>query len=30
MTGLRATAFYWHFVNALAIAVVLTQLSPRL
>ena len=30
LTGLRATAFYWHFVNALAIAVVLTQLSPRL
>jgi heme/copper-type cytochrome/quinol oxidase subunit 3 len=28
--GLRATAFYWHFVNFLAIVVVLTQLSPRL
>lgn len=30
MNGLRATAFYWHFVNALAFAVLLTQLSPRL
>jgi heme/copper-type cytochrome/quinol oxidase subunit 3 len=30
MTGLRATAFYWHFVNVLALAVLLTQLSPRL
>lgn len=30
MNGLRATAFYWHFVNALALAVLLTQLSPRL
>jgi heme/copper-type cytochrome/quinol oxidase subunit 3 len=30
MNGLRATGFYWHFVNVLAIAVVLTQLSPRL
>jgi len=30
MNGLRATAFYWHFVNVLALAVLLTQLSPRL
>ena len=30
MNGLRAIGFYWHFVNVLAIAVVLTQLSPRL
>ena len=29
LIGLQATAFYWHFVNALAIVVVLTQLSPR-
>jgi heme/copper-type cytochrome/quinol oxidase subunit 3 len=28
MTGLRATAFYWHFVNMLALCVVGTQLSP--
>ena len=28
MNGLRATAFYWHFVNALALCVVGTQLSP--
>jgi cytochrome c oxidase subunit III len=30
LTGLRATAFYWHFVNVVAVVVVLTQLSPRL
>jgi cytochrome c oxidase subunit III len=30
LSGLRATAFYWHFVNALAILVVLTQLSASL
>jgi heme/copper-type cytochrome/quinol oxidase subunit 3 len=30
MTGLRATAFYWYFVNVLAVAVLLTQLSPRI
>jgi cytochrome c oxidase subunit III len=29
LIGLQATAFYWHFVNVLAIVVVLTQLSPR-
>jgi heme/copper-type cytochrome/quinol oxidase subunit 3 len=28
MNGLRATAFYWHFVNVLALCVVGTQLSP--
>ena len=27
MTGLRATTFYWHFVNVLALVVVGTQLS---
>ena len=30
LNGLRATAFYWHFVNVLALVVLLTQLSPRL
>jgi heme/copper-type cytochrome/quinol oxidase subunit 3 len=30
LNGLRATAFYWHFVNVLAVVVVLTQLSPSL
>ena len=30
LNGLRAIAFYWHFVNVLAILVVLTQLSPAL
>jgi heme/copper-type cytochrome/quinol oxidase subunit 3 len=30
LIGLRATALYWHVVNALAVAVVLTQLSPSL
>ena len=28
--GVRATAFYWHWVNLLAIAVTLVQLSPSL
>ena len=28
MNGLRATGFYWHFVNVLALCVVGTQLSP--
>jgi cytochrome c oxidase subunit III len=28
--GLWATTFFWHFVNALAVLVVLTQLSPSL
>ena len=30
VNGLLATAFYWHFVNALAVLVVLTQISPSL
>jgi heme/copper-type cytochrome/quinol oxidase subunit 3 len=30
LTGLKATAFYWHFVNVLAVVVLATQLSPRL
>jgi heme/copper-type cytochrome/quinol oxidase subunit 3 len=30
LNGLRATAFYWHFVNVMAVVVVLTELSPRL
>jgi len=30
LVGLRVVAFYWHFVNAVTIAVVLTQLSPSL
>ena len=30
LVGLESTAFYWHFVNVLAIVVVLTQLSPAL
>jgi heme/copper-type cytochrome/quinol oxidase subunit 3 len=30
LIGLRATALYWHVVNALAVFVVLTQLSPSL
>jgi heme/copper-type cytochrome/quinol oxidase subunit 3 len=29
-TAVQAIAFYWHFVNALAVVVVLTQLSPSL
>jgi cytochrome c oxidase subunit 3 len=28
LTGVRAVALYWHFVNALAVVVVLTILSP--
>jgi heme/copper-type cytochrome/quinol oxidase subunit 3 len=28
--GVRTVALYWHFVNAMAILVVLTQLSPSL
>ncbi len=30
LIGVRAVALYWHVVNALAILVVLTQLSPSL
>jgi heme/copper-type cytochrome/quinol oxidase subunit 3 len=30
LTGLKAAAFYWHFVNLLTIGVVLTQISPSL
>jgi heme/copper-type cytochrome/quinol oxidase subunit 3 len=30
LVGLQATAFYWHFVNVLAVVVVLTQVSPSL
>ena len=30
LTGLQAATFYWHFVNLLTIAVVLTQVSPSL
>ena len=30
LVGLQSTVFYWHFVNALAVVVVLTQLSPAL
>jgi cytochrome c oxidase subunit 3/cytochrome c oxidase subunit I+III len=30
LTALWAATFYWHFVNALAVVVVLTQLSPAL
>jgi heme/copper-type cytochrome/quinol oxidase subunit 3 len=30
VVGVRATAFYWHAVNVLAIAVTLVQLSPSL
>ena len=30
LVGLQTTAFYWHFVNVLAVCVVLTQLSPSL
>ncbi len=30
LTGMRAIALYWYFVNVAAIAVVLTQLSPSL
>ena len=28
--GLQATAFYWHAVNVLAVAVTIVQLSPSL
>jgi hypothetical protein len=28
--GLNVVAFYWHFVNALTVVVVLTQISPSL
>ena len=30
LVGLEAIAFYWHFVNVLAVCVVLTVLSPSL
>src|SRR5438132_3227971 len=30
LVGLRVITFYWHFVNVVTIAVVLTQLSPAL
>jgi len=30
LVALQATTFYWHFVNVLAVAVVLTQVSPSL
>ena len=30
LVALRAVTFYWHFVNVLTVAVVLTQLSPSL
>ena len=30
LVALQATVFYWHFVNVLAVAVVLTQVSPAL
>jgi cytochrome c oxidase subunit III len=30
LVTLQATTFYWHFVNVLAVAVVLTQVSPSL
>jgi heme/copper-type cytochrome/quinol oxidase subunit 3 len=30
LVALQATVFYWHFVNVLAVAVVLTQVSPSL
>jgi len=30
LTGLRAISLYWHFVNATAVLVVLTQISPSL
>jgi heme/copper-type cytochrome/quinol oxidase subunit 3 len=30
LIGVRALALYWHVVNALAVAVLLTQLSPSL
>jgi len=30
LVALQATTFYWHFINALAIVVTLTQVSPKL
>jgi heme/copper-type cytochrome/quinol oxidase subunit 3 len=30
LIAVRVVAVYWYFVNALAVAVVLTQISPRL
>jgi heme/copper-type cytochrome/quinol oxidase subunit 3 len=30
LVALQATVFYWHFVNVLAVAVVLMQVSPAL
>ena len=30
LSGLWATTFFWHFVNGLAVLVVLTQVSPAL
>jgi heme/copper-type cytochrome/quinol oxidase subunit 3 len=30
LVGLEAITFYWHFVNVLAVCVVLTQISPAL
>jgi heme/copper-type cytochrome/quinol oxidase subunit 3 len=30
VTGLRAISWYWHFVNVLAVFVLLTQVSPSL
>jgi heme/copper-type cytochrome/quinol oxidase subunit 3 len=30
LVGLQATAFYWYFVNVVAVVVVLTQVSPSL
>jgi heme/copper-type cytochrome/quinol oxidase subunit 3 len=30
LSGLRAVALYWHFVNATTVLVVLTQISPSL
>ena len=30
LVAMQATAFYWHFVNVLAVVVVLTQVSPAL
>lgn len=30
VTGVRAVALYWHVVNAIAIAVLLTEISPSL
>ena len=30
VTGVRAVALYWHVVNAIAVAVLFTQISPSL